>query len=136
MSFFIFWHFLKLGWYWILCLITNEFVTSCTLIQSRISCHFDFSIMWTCVLNCVCQKLSWFPMTIAITSFLTMRSLAINAYFLSIWWCCIHDILCTFILINSHLQKHYKQNWRMISVVVVWVCISEMKDWINYSATQ
>jgi len=29
----------------------------------------------------------------------------------------------------------YKQRWGNTSNVVVWVCISIRKDWINYSAT-
>jgi len=32
-------------------------------------------------------------------------------------------------------MKLYKQYWRNVSIVVVWVCISTRKDWIDYSAT-
>ena len=90
-------------------------------------------VFWVTTPDVNCS--SGLPMTIAVASFLTMYSLAVWTYFLTVWLHCIHDVNTPFILINPTSMKHYRQRWRNVSDVVVWVCISARKDWIDYSAT-
>ena len=82
-------------------------VTVCTFVHILESCHPYLCIVRTIILSyySVCQNnYLWLPMTITVTSFLTMHSLTVWTYFLLIWLHCIHNVNSHFILINpSHM---------------------------------
>ena len=94
-----------------------------------------------------CMQVSWvivvcaktlpvtIPVTVAITAILAVHSLTVGANLLPPRNRSIHGIIDAFILINPTSMKHHRQRWRNVSNVVVWICISARKDWIDYSFT-